>query len=85
MKKEQYHEMHLKVLRKLANEVAKLLSIIFEKSWQSGEVPTNRKSGHLTPIFKKNTRGTTGQSVSPLCQQDHGAIPPGNYAKAHRK
>ncbi|KFQ15964.1 hypothetical protein N330_07864, partial [Leptosomus discolor] len=53
-------EMHPWVLRELADQVTRPFSITFEKSRQSGEVPTDWKRGNITPIFKNGKREDPG-------------------------
>ncbi|KFQ34373.1 hypothetical protein N331_04665, partial [Merops nubicus] len=54
------NEMHPRALKKLADAVAKPLSVIFEKSWQSGEVPGDWKKGNVTSIFKRGRKEDPG-------------------------
>ncbi|KAJ7403516.1 RNA-directed DNA polymerase from mobile element jockey-like protein [Pitangus sulphuratus] len=62
-------EMHPRVLREVADEVARLLSLILEKSWQSGGVPGGWKKGNIVPISKKGIKENPGnyQPVSLSC------------------
>jgi len=54
------HEMHPRVLRELADIIAKTLLMLFEKSWQSGEVPDDWKKRSFALIFQKGGKEDPG-------------------------
>ena len=53
-------EVYPRVLRELADEVARPLFIIFEKLWETGEVPSDWKRGNVIPIFKNGKKEDWG-------------------------
>ncbi|KAK4813457.1 hypothetical protein QYF61_006248 [Mycteria americana] len=53
-------EIHPRVLKELAEELTKPLSIIYQQSWLSGEVPADWRLANVTPIFKKGRKEDPG-------------------------
>uniref|UniRef100_A0A8B9I818 Reverse transcriptase domain-containing protein n=1 Tax=Anser brachyrhynchus TaxID=132585 RepID=A0A8B9I818_9AVES len=51
---------HARVLRELAEELAKPLSIIYQQSWLSGEVPVDWRLANVTSIYKKGRKVDVG-------------------------
>ncbi|GAB0204010.1 mitochondrial enolase superfamily member 1 [Grus japonensis] len=52
--------MHPHVLRELADVIARPLSIIFERSWRTGEVPEDWRKANVTLVFKKDRKEDQG-------------------------
>ncbi|KAK4817544.1 hypothetical protein QYF61_019501 [Mycteria americana] len=47
---------HPRVLRELAEVLTKLLSILYQQSWLTGEVAVDWRLANVTPIFKKGQK-----------------------------
>ncbi|GAB0203674.1 mitochondrial enolase superfamily member 1 [Grus japonensis] len=52
--------MHPRVLRELADVIAKPLSIIFERSWRTRDMPEDWRKASVTPVFKKGKKEDLG-------------------------
>ena len=52
--------LHPRVLRELADVVAKPLSIILQQSWLTGDVPVDWRLADVIPIFKKSRKDDPG-------------------------
>ncbi|KAK4807071.1 hypothetical protein QYF61_018412 [Mycteria americana] len=53
-------EIHPRVLKELADVLTKPLSIIYQQSWLTGEVPADWRLANVTPIFKKGRKEDLG-------------------------
>ncbi|KFO08414.1 hypothetical protein N312_12968, partial [Balearica regulorum gibbericeps] len=57
---------HARALKELAEVLTKPLSIIYQQSWLTGEVPVDWRLANVTPIYKKREKEDPGnyRSVS---------------------
>jgi len=52
------NRIHSRVLKELANVITRLVFIIFQWSWESGEVPIDWKLANVVPVFRRLRRKT---------------------------
>ncbi|CAM5142384.1 unnamed protein product, partial [Natator depressus] len=82
--------LHLRVLKQLVDVTAEPLAIIFENSWQSGEVPDDWKKTNVVPIFFKKKKKKKGKEELQASQphlslwKSHGTGPQGINFEALR-
>ena len=68
---------HARILKELADEIAPLLTTIFNKSLEQGEVPTDWRKANVTAIYKKGDKYEPSNyrpvSLTSLCRklQEH--------------
>lgn len=62
------------VLRGQTEVIARQLSIIFERSWQSQDIPEHWKKANFTPIYKKSKRTEEPQASQPHFSAWEGGI-----------
>ncbi|KAK4816186.1 hypothetical protein QYF61_012476 [Mycteria americana] len=53
-------EIHPRVLKELADVLTKPLSVIYQQSWLTGEVPVDWRLANVTPIYKKGWKEDLG-------------------------
>ncbi|KAK4825574.1 LOW QUALITY PROTEIN: hypothetical protein QYF61_000573 [Mycteria americana] len=53
-------EIHPRALKELADVLTKSLSIIYQQSWLTGEVPADWRLANVTPIYKKGQKEDLG-------------------------
>ena len=49
-------EIKPRLLKELAHEISPILCLIFQKSLDTGEVPTDWRTAHVSPIYKKGSK-----------------------------
>jgi len=54
---------HPRVLEELADVIVGALSVMFQCSWESGEIPVDWKMANAVPIFKKGKKEDPGNYV----------------------